>query len=429
MTSSERTTQDLHSYLAVLSRRKWVILAFAIIVPVVAFLYSSSEDPVYEATSDVLITRTAQGVTEIDDPGFFNPARAAETQVRLARVPAIAELTLEAAGVDDRTPDDLLENSSVEAATDSDLLTFTVRDGDPDTAVALATEYPKQYIAFRTKLETAELTNARRAVERQITRLEREDQVGSAVYASLVEKQHQLLTAEAVVSSGVKLIRSADLADKVAPLPGRAALLGLVLGLVLGLGLAFVMDALDRRVRSAEEIAELLGLPLLGRLPLARRRRAKLPTMLIDPDGPDAEAYRMLRTNVEFVNVDPDTRTIMVTSAVGEEGKSTTISNLAVAYARAGKAVVLVDLDLRRPTIDQQFGLRPQPGVTEILLGRATVEQTLQPVQLDPAGSRRAKSRRDGGAYLEALGADLRLAGGVDRGCHPCEPGRAGHVR
>ena len=142
MTSSERTTQDLHSYLAVLSRRKWVILAFAIIVPVVAFLYSSSEDPVYEATSDVL-TRTAQGVTGIDDPGIFDPQRAADTQVQLARVPAVAALTLEAVGLENRSADDLLDSSSVEASPNSDIMTFKVRDGDPDVAANLATEYAR----------------------------------------------------------------------------------------------------------------------------------------------------------------------------------------------------------------------------------------------------------------------------------------------
>ena len=395
MTSSERTTPDLHSYLSVLYRRKWVILAFAVIVPVVAYLYASRAATVYEATSDVLITRTAQSVTELDDPGFWNPARAAETQVRLARVPAVATLALEAAGIDDRTAPGLLGNSSVVAAKDSDLMTFSVRDTDPEIAILLANEYPKQYIAYRNELETAELRKARLAVEGQMARLERDGQVSSAVYASLVEKQQQLLTAEAVVSSTVKLIRGADGAGQVAPLPMRAATLGLMLGLVLGLGLAFVVETLDPRVRSADEIAELLDLPLLGRLPLQRGRRGKrLPTMLSEPDGHEAEAYRMLRTNLEFVNVDPDGQAIMITSAVGEEGKSTTIANLAIAYARAGKRVVLVDLDLRRPTIDQQFGLPTMPGVTEVLLGRATVEETIRSVSVELGANGRLPPRR-----------------------------------
>jgi Mrp family chromosome partitioning ATPase len=151
---------------------------------------------------------------------------------------------------------------------------------------------------------------------------------------------------------------------------------------VLGIGLAFLWEALDTRVRSAEEIDERLHLPLLGRLPEpAKRLRAQNRLAMVDePNGVGAEAFRILRTNLEFANLERGAKTIMVTSALESEGKSTTAANLAVAFARAGKRVVLVDLDLRRPFVDKFFTLNGHPGVTQVALGMATLDEALIPV-------------------------------------------------
>src|ERR671933_1075164 len=93
--------------------------------------------------------------------------------------------------------------------------------------------------------------------------------------------------------------------------------------------------------------------------------------MLADPNSIHAEAFRVLRTNLDFFNLEHGARTIMVTSALEEEGKSTTVANLAVALSRAGQRVVLVDLDLRRPTLDRYFEFGGGPGLTDVVLGRA----------------------------------------------------------
>jgi non-specific protein-tyrosine kinase len=114
--------------------------------------------------------------------------------------------------------------------------------------------------------------------------------------------------------------------------------------------------------------------------------------MLDEADGPEGEAYRMLRTNIDLVNLDADARTIMITSAVEEEGKSTTLANLALVYARAGRRVLLADLDLRRPSLAQRFELAAAPGVTEVVAGRIALEDALQRVPL-----------RDGVGRLDVL--------------------------
>jgi Mrp family chromosome partitioning ATPase len=197
---------------------------------------------------------------------------------------------------------------------------------------------------------------------------------------------------EALQTANASVVQPADQYVQVQPKPKRNGILGLVLGIVLGLGLALLWEALDTRVRSAEEVGmKLGGLTLLARVPSPSRRTRDEHrlVMLDDPTGTQAETFRMLRTNLDFVSLGRDARTILVTSAVEQEGKSTTIANLAIAMARAGQRVVLVDLDLRRPYIDKFFGVEG-PGVTQVALGHVPLDQALATIALAEPGSAEA---------------------------------------
>ncbi len=155
--------------------------------------------------------------------------------------------------------------------------------------------------------------------------------------------------------------------------------MGFGLGLVIGLVLVSLAEALDTRVRHSDEVVQWLGLPLLTRIPIPPRslRKAGSLGMLDDEGGLQTEAYRKLRINLDFANLSIKARTIMVTSASEQEGKSTTVGNLAVALARAGRRVVLVDLDLRKPYLDHFFDLTGRPGMTDVALGNVTLDQAL----------------------------------------------------
>ncbi|TNM61045.1 polysaccharide biosynthesis tyrosine autokinase [Streptomyces sp. NP160] len=152
---------------------------------------------------------------------------------------------------------------------------------------------------------------------------------------------------------------------------------GLLLGAFVGLGLAIARHQLDSTVHGAQELQEFLGTSPLG-VVTADRRAAESVTA-VEPGQLWAEAYRSVRDNLRFVDVDAPPRTVVVTSATPSEGKSTTACNLAIALAQAGQRVVLVDADLRRPAIATYLGLEGGAGLTDVLSGAAALEDLLQP--------------------------------------------------
>jgi non-specific protein-tyrosine kinase len=158
-----------------------------------------------------------------------------------------------------------------------------------------------------------------------------------------------------------------------------------LLGGLLGVGLAWLRDRLDTRVQEPDEVAHELGMPLLASVPTLPRRMRDTHdlVMLSEPHGPLSEAFRIMRTNFDFATIDGHIKTVMVTSSVSGEGKSTTAANLALAFARSGRRVILVDLDLRRPYIARFFNLTGLPGLTDVALGNASLDDALTPIDVD----------------------------------------------
>ena len=370
----------------VLRRRLPLIVAALILTPLIAVVVSLGKTTQYAASSDVLIGGTdyAALVNGIA-PGATDPERTASTLASLARVPDVARRVLVKTGLGGtRTVQEFLAQSSVSPTTGADILRFTVSDRDAATAKELATAYADVFTQFRQDIDSRSIDQARAGLDAELARLAASGAKKSATYADLEAKKRQLLALEALQTNSTVVVQPAVEAGKTGPQPVRNGVLGLALGVILAIGLAYLAESLDTRVRSAEDLERRLGASVLGRIPLPGGGTHFLP-MLTHPNGPDAEAFRMLRTSFDFVNLNHEARSVLVTSSVGEEGKSVTSANLAIALARAQRRVILCDLDARKPSIATMFGLDGRSGITDVALGTDELEDALVPIPLTPA--------------------------------------------
>ncbi|MBI4898120.1 MAG: P-loop NTPase [Actinobacteria bacterium] len=411
-TESDRDTAasglTLHDALSLLRRRRWIVLTCVMLVPLSAVIFSLFQTAEYQGQAEVLLSQQnlASSLTGVPDTSVrpSDGDRIAQTQAKLATVPVIASRTLKALQINDRSATDLLDQIEVSTEQNSDILVFNATDPDRSLAGKIANEYAHQYTRYRAGIDTAAVHNALDEVTTRIEQLEKAGDRNTSLHGTLIDKQQQLRTLEALQTANSFVVRRENLAEKVKPTPKRNAMLGLVLGVLLGIGLAFARDALDTRLRNAEQVAAEIGLPLLARIPAPRHEHVG-PVMLSDPHGPGAETYRVLRGNLEFAMLGRDIRTLMVTSSVQVEGKSTVISNLALALARGGHSVALVDLDLRRPSIERLFDINTGAGVTNVAIGRVSLKKACVNVPLDAAP---ATAEQNGGGSLAWTGPSSR---------------------
>jgi capsular exopolysaccharide synthesis family protein len=248
--------------------------------------------------------------------------------------------------------------------------------------------YAAAFVSYQLGLQTSALLRARGQLTQQLARLRALGLGASPAYRRLANNEQQLHTMQ-LLQSGDTVLTHPTTGAQVKPTPTRDGLLGAGFGLVIGLGLAFAAEALDRRLRSEEEVEEALGLPLLARVPAPPRRRRPGVPMLDEPRGAYAEAVRRLATSIVFSNPDQPSEMLMFTSALQQEGKTTTAAGLGVALAAAGNRVVLVDLDLRRPALASLFQIHRLTGLTDVAVGRSPLENALVRVDLPVRDPRR----------------------------------------
>jgi polysaccharide biosynthesis transport protein len=400
VSSQGQRATTLRDYLHVLRRRKWIVIVPVVLAPIIAGVLAHRQPKLYKASSQVTVSQLDLPSSVVDLNGSAqeeDPVRLLATQAQFARLPAVAQRAVNDAGVPNESASDLLAASTVTPSQMDDFLTFTVADAQRHRAMRLASAYAGQYVASFRQYQSAQLAAASKALRGQIQALARAGKQSSPLYPNLVAKASQLAAAAAIAGTTGAVV-SASSASPAGPSVLRDVIFALVLSLVAGLGLAFLRDALDPRVRSAEEVGNELELPLLGRLPRPPRslREATTPVTLADPGSPYAEPYRMLRTSVEFVigrgtgertngvAVPPRSAArgyrLMVTSALPREGKSTTVANLGVAFAQAGRKVLLVDLDFRRSSLARFFGIDSKQGLADVITGSVRVSDVVSEI-------------------------------------------------
>ncbi|HEX6037529.1 GumC family protein [Longimicrobium sp.] len=248
---------------------------------------------------------------------------------------------------------------------------------------------------FGTQLQTIP------ARELEFARRQREQSLLEELYTLLQTRLKEAEIANAVEPTNIRILDSALVPGRpVAPSPLKNLVLAGAFGLLLGVGLAMGLEALDTKVRTEDEAASLSGgVPVLGTIPRIRLKGipihgrgngdGHMPGRLVtqsDPRSPVSEAYRALRTNLTFAGIDGAPQVVVVTSAMPGDGKSTSAANLAVTLAQQGTPTLLVDADLRKGLLHHLVGGSKEPGLTHVLLGRASLDDAVQQIPVGDSG-------------------------------------------
>jgi capsular exopolysaccharide synthesis family protein len=373
--------------LAVLRRHVPVIVICALLAPAAALGLSLVQQKKYAATASLLFR----------DPGLDqklfgstfqqptqDPTRAAATNVRLVSLSIVADRTARALGRP-WTRDRVSHKIDV-AGDQSDVVSVKATDHSPGVAARLANTFGRQYIAFRRDADRSKFREAQALVAQQLQTLTPAQQQGSEGRA-LRARAEQLQTLAALQTGNAELVQPADVPDSpTSPRPMRNVLIGALLGLALGIATAFLLERLDRRLRNASEVEEIFERPVLGVIPTSRAIAAAGPARESELPLRDEEAFRILRANLRYFNVDRPVHSVLVTSAEPGDGKSTVSWNLALAAANAGGRALFLEADLRRPRVaESNQQVRPAPGLTSVLSGHAKLGEAVQTVALGGA--------------------------------------------
>jgi succinoglycan biosynthesis transport protein ExoP len=406
-TAGQATLAD---YVTAFRRRKWLILGIAAITVAAAVVVSSVEAKQFTATATVLVNPSPLITTGAGSTSADAQARYDATQAQLAHTVQVAGPAVLAAHVPGITSNELLSSSSVTADASSNIVTFIVRQGRPEDAVKLVNAFAKQFTIYRTQQDSSALHHELRGITRQVDALTREIHAASAAGGptdALHVKLNQLLRTQAALQNlvllekgGAAVASSAQSAPQTKPRTVRNCAIAVALGLIIGCIVAGLTEALDSRVRSAGQIERGLDLPLLARLstpPDALRKEGRV-ALLSDARDTHGEDYAKLRVAFDFANLGVRAKTVLVTSAEEGDGKSTTVANLGVALARTGRRVAVVDLDLRRPSLHELFGVEPHPGVTDVVTHTATLDDALHAVVLSAGAEETPVANGDGPA-------------------------------
>ncbi len=356
-------------------RRRWLIVAGVVLVcTALSALQQHRAAKSYNATARVAFQNStlSEAALQVGSSGSGEPQREANTQVDIAHSPEVAVAVLKQLG-GQLGVEELLKLVSVEPAANADVLEVTASTGNPFFSAKLANAFANQYIAFRATSQLSSIDAAQTRLEQQIAAMP----AGSPERTLLEQSVQRLGELRAVAGGGANIIGRATPPGQASGMRlSTAVIIGLLIGLALAFSLVFVLESIDRRIKSIEEFEEEYRLTALAVVPQAAMRpsRADERTGLLEP-------YRILRSGLDFAAVTRPLDTLLVTSAVPGEGKTTVCVDLAHAIALTGRRVVLIELDLRMPTFERHFGLNRNRGVTTALVGsQAPVELLVEPL-------------------------------------------------
>jgi capsular exopolysaccharide synthesis family protein len=341
--STPGDTVDLRDFLRVLRRRWRIVAALVVLATATAVAVTALSTKVYQADTQLFVSLQDSGSstsTTAYQGNMFSQERV-KSYAKIANSPKVTGPVVKQLRLD-LTPDQLAGRITASAPTDTVLVDLVVRDPSPSQARDIANAVSTQF-------------------------------------AKVVADLERPATGRASPVS-VTVVRPADLpAAPVSPRPTINVALGLLVGLALGIGVAVLRETLDTTIKTSEDLQKLTGSSALGVIAYDGQAQKNPLVSQMDSRTGRGEAFRTLRTNLRFVDVDNPPRAVVLTSSVASEGKSTTACNLAITLASAGVRVILVEGDLRRPRVADYMGLDGSVGLTDVLIGRSALDVVLQP--------------------------------------------------
>ncbi len=376
-------TEGISHYVGVIRERGRLIGACVLVVTIVAAAYAALAPKTYKAESHLLITpvNTANNIIGL---GLItqtnNPGGDIATAASLVSTPEVAALV--AARVGNATPQEMLKAVSAVPVAQSSVVAITASASTGSRAQIIANGFANATVQNRTERLHSELDAIIPTLRAQLQALPAAQRVGPG---SLGER---VATAQALRAAPDPTITVASLAQRPTgpswPKKKLSIIAGVLVGLVIGLAAAFALEGLDPRVRREEALRRIFRLPVLARIPRERRMGGRgIPLWPADISATASESYRMLRVALGIRGEATGFRSFMITGSAASEGKSTVALNLAATLAIAGHRVILVEADLRRPSLAGAVDLMPKRGkrgTAGVLMGEVALKDAIVPV-------------------------------------------------
>ena len=388
-----------------LRRRKWVVVLVTLVGAGAAFGLSVVQTKKYTATAEILL-QPSQSV-QLNQASSGSPALTptdVQTEVQLVTSAPVKAAVAKALGTTQAPA------VSVTPVGQTNVIDVAATDHSASRASRIANSYANSYITFRRNQEVNDLLAAAGQIQSKISDVDTQIAALDAQLATAPASQQASLTAQrtalvnqeaafkaeqaqfqvtsALQNGGAQVVTPAVTpTSPSSPRPKRDLAIGGAVGLILGIGLAFGLEYLDDSIRTKEDLEKAgAGLTVLGLIPeVSSWKDEETPhlTALSAGASSSAEAYRALRTSIQFVGIDRPIRVLQMTSPSAQEGKTTTLANLGVVLAQAGQRVAMVCCDLRRPRLHEFFGLDNRVGFTSVLLGHSSLADAVQPALPD----------------------------------------------
>ncbi len=404
---------ELKRYFAVIWKWLWLIVLSTLVAAGASYYATSQQPKLYQATATLLVGQSLMSINP--NPGDLGTSSLlAQTYVQIARTSAVIEGVIEATGVR-MSPEALRDRISANSVPGTQLLEVRVTDSDPERAAVLANEVAAQMALQGPAAEARAVQQQREFAQQQVEDLRRKIE---DAYTQLETLQKELESATGAREIADKNQQIADLQKQVdtwrksysdlltilsprspnyltvldpakppqAPFSPNLMLnvgLAALVGLILSTAAAFLFEYLDDTLKTGDDVERTLGVLPVGAIAQIPGSKSSRLISFTEPRSLIAEAYRVLRTNIQFSGVDKPIRRILVTSASPMEGKSVTTANLAIVMAQAGFKTLLMDCDLRKPSQHKIFDVQNNFGLTNSLLVQGSPDGFILPTKIE----------------------------------------------